>query len=203
VRLSREQSREVTRDRLRISAIREISVSGFSGASIDRICDSAGFSRGAFYANFKNKEDLLLDIMRSFHDREAESWIRLINSELSLAELMPALRDRFAEYLADEDRVLFSSEVMLYVRRNREFLARYYEEYLAITLRAEKVLEAIYQKADKLPHRPLGEVAALMRGLFAGVALDSCVCEEKWQSSSEVLVVFLEDMLALARGASG
>ena len=200
-RLTREQSREITREKLRSAAIREISIAGYTGASIDRICDSAGFSRGAFYANFNNKEDLLLDIMRSFNDREAECWIALINSDISLGELMPRLRERFADYLADRDRILFTSEILLYAKRNQGFLASYQQEFLAVTLGAERVLQAIFRKAGKSPHRPVAELANLMRGLFTGIALDMEVSDGELVHSPDVLLIFLEDMLALGKTA--
>ncbi len=196
-RLTREQSREITREKLRSAAIREISIAGYTGTSIDRICDSAGFSRGAFYANFDNKEDLLLDIMRSFHDRGAESWIALINSDISLGELMPRLREHFSEYLADRDRILFTAEILLYAKRNPELLASYRQEFLAVTLGAERVLEAIFRKAGKSPHRPVAELANMMRGLFTGIALDMEVTGGELVDSPDVLLIFLEDILAL------
>lgn len=200
-RLTREESREITRKKLRSAAIGEIAATGFGGASIDRICEFAGFSRGAFYANFNSKEELLLDIMRSFHDREAESWIALINSDISLDELMPQLRERFSAYLADRSRILFTSEIFLYAKRNQGFMVSYREEFLAVALGAERVLEAIFRKAGKSPHRPFAELASLMRGLFTGIALVMEVSSGESVHSPDVLLIFLEDILALGQAA--
>jgi len=33
---------------------------GFAGAAVEQIAESAGFSRGAFYSNFKSKDELFL-----------------------------------------------------------------------------------------------------------------------------------------------
>jgi AcrR family transcriptional regulator len=33
---------------------------GFAGAAVEQIAESAGFSRGAFYSNFKRKDELFL-----------------------------------------------------------------------------------------------------------------------------------------------
>jgi len=197
-RLTREQSREMTRERLRASALREISISGFTGASIDRICESAGFSRGAFYANFATKEELLLDIMRSFHDREADEWISLITSDLPMAQIIPTLRKRFGDYLADRERILFMSEVQLYAKRNQAFLERYLEDFRSVTIKAEVVLEAIFSKVGKRSHRPLPELAGLMRGLFAGLALDGSNSWDEGCVGPDLMVAFLEDVLELA-----
>ncbi|MEO6473094.1 MAG: TetR/AcrR family transcriptional regulator [Aeromicrobium sp.] len=54
--------RAATRERL-IDAAREVLASdGIQGASVEHICDRAGFTRGAFYSNFTSKEDLVLAV---------------------------------------------------------------------------------------------------------------------------------------------
>lgn len=193
-RLTREQSREITREKLRTSAIKEIAVNGFVGASIDRICESAGFSRGAFYANFANKEDLLLDIMRTSYSREAENWIALLKSENDLEALLPVLRERFTGYLSDKCRIMFMTELQLYAKRNQAFSKHYNQELLATRFKAEQVLEAVYRKAGIKPHRPISFLANMMRGLLAGLVLEygNHVALEQ---PADLLIVFLEDML--------
>ena len=36
---------------------------GFHGASIDEVAATAGFTKGAVYSNFKNKDDLFLELL--------------------------------------------------------------------------------------------------------------------------------------------
>lgn len=52
--------RERTRERLLDAAFTVFARHGIRGASIEAICDAAGFSRGAFYSNFSTKEELFL-----------------------------------------------------------------------------------------------------------------------------------------------
>ena len=198
-RLTREQSREITREKLRLSAISEISVYGFSGASIDRICESAGYSRGAFYANFASKEALLLDIMRTDHGREAENWIALLESADSVPGVLPVLRNRFAQYLADRNKIMFMTELKLYASRNEQFLKSYAAEFQAVSLKAEQVLHAIYRKANLVPHRPVSVLANMMRGLFSGLILEDKSGHAASEQSAELLVVFVEDLLRLGK----
>ena len=197
-RLTREQSRELTREKLRQSAMLEISHNGFVGASIDRICDNAGFSRGAFYANFSSKEELLADILRTQFSEESDAWLALLRSDRSLEELLPLLRDKFAAYLADRDGLMFAAELQLYAMRNEAFLSTYLEEFLALDFKAEQILEAVYRKGGKLPHRPLPDLASTMRALVSGLVLDTGRHRESTNRSAELLIVFLEDLLSLA-----
>src|ERR1019366_3633412 len=60
---------EATRAKLVNAAYNVFIKDGFSEAAIDAICRGAGYSRGAFYANFENKDDLFLAV----YDRQLDS----------------------------------------------------------------------------------------------------------------------------------
>ncbi|MDR7383461.1 TetR/AcrR family transcriptional regulator [Promicromonospora iranensis] len=52
--------RERTRERLLDAAFTVFAHHGIHGASIEAVCEAAGFTRGAFYSNFSSKEELFL-----------------------------------------------------------------------------------------------------------------------------------------------
>jgi AcrR family transcriptional regulator len=62
-RLTREESKEVTRARLIEAAERLFIRKGFDDASVEEISEAAGYSRGAFYSNFDDKEQVLLAVI--------------------------------------------------------------------------------------------------------------------------------------------
>jgi AcrR family transcriptional regulator len=65
MRLSRAESRARTREAL-IRAAGEVFVErGFAGSSVEAIAERAGFTRGAFYANFAGKEELFAEVLQS------------------------------------------------------------------------------------------------------------------------------------------
>jgi AcrR family transcriptional regulator len=65
MRLSRAESRARTREAL-IRAAGEVFVErGFAGSSVEAIAERAGFTRGAFYANFSGKEELFAEVLQS------------------------------------------------------------------------------------------------------------------------------------------
>ena len=70
-RMTREQSRANTRERLLAAARSVFARSGFHGASVDEIASEAGFSTGALYSNFDGKEDLFLVLMEREIDEHA------------------------------------------------------------------------------------------------------------------------------------
>lgn len=62
-RLSREESREVTRAKLLAAARALFAQNGYGMTSVDRIAEAAGFSKGAVYSNFNGKDDLFLEVL--------------------------------------------------------------------------------------------------------------------------------------------
>jgi AcrR family transcriptional regulator len=65
--------RSATRERL-LEATREVLArEGIQGASVEHICEQAGFTRGAFYSNFSSKDDLLLALYHRERDQMFDS----------------------------------------------------------------------------------------------------------------------------------
>ncbi|WP_175884900.1 TetR/AcrR family transcriptional regulator [Burkholderia sp. BCC0044] len=66
-RLTRIQRQLDTRERL-VAAARDCFIArGFADTTVEHIAERAGYTRGAFYANFRHKRELLVEILR--HDR--------------------------------------------------------------------------------------------------------------------------------------
>jgi AcrR family transcriptional regulator len=84
-RLTREQSRANTRERLLAAARRVFARSGFHGASVEEIASEAGFSTGALYSNFDGKEDLFLVLMEREIDEHAREIADAVLARSSMA----------------------------------------------------------------------------------------------------------------------
>ncbi len=73
-RLSRKQQQERTRSSLMGAAAKVFCRKGLDRASIDEVAEEAGYTKGAFYANFKSKDELFLAMLdASFTERIAET----------------------------------------------------------------------------------------------------------------------------------
>src|SRR5437588_12440714 len=69
-KLTPERRRQLTRDAL-LDAAEDVFVKkGVGGASMEQIAAEAGFSRGAIYSNFGNKDDLLRAVIDRFVTRQ-------------------------------------------------------------------------------------------------------------------------------------
>ncbi|WP_181775193.1 TetR/AcrR family transcriptional regulator [Amycolatopsis pittospori] len=120
-RLTREESREQTRQRLLTAAAELFAERGVNGTSVEQIAERAGFTRGAFYGNFDGKHELVVELLRRRTQREAEEVTALREGVGSFAEMMDRLRAwnvERAEHL--EGWLTLRTELALYALRNPE-----------------------------------------------------------------------------------
>ncbi|NYD53515.1 TetR/AcrR family transcriptional regulator [Microbacterium pseudoresistens] len=59
------RSRQNTRARLLEAASQVFAEVGLDGATVEAVCERAGFTRGAFYSNFESKDELFLELAGS------------------------------------------------------------------------------------------------------------------------------------------
>jgi AcrR family transcriptional regulator len=86
-RLRRDESQAQTREALLSAASRLFDDHGFAATSITDIAEEAGYTTGAVYSNFANKDDLFLAVI----ERQVVSEITALSEELS-AETLPGKR---------------------------------------------------------------------------------------------------------------
>ena len=86
VRLTREESKANTRERLLGAARKVFARSGFHGASVEEIASEAGFSTGALYSNFHGKEDLFLAVMERAIDEHSREISDAVGARPSVTE---------------------------------------------------------------------------------------------------------------------
>lgn len=95
-RLTREQSQAQTRARLLDAAAYVFGEKGFAAASLDEIAARAGYSRGAVYSNFHDKDDLFLALLEQSGDRMIADLEEMVASITTVDDLVEGLR-RFRE----------------------------------------------------------------------------------------------------------
>lgn len=79
-RLTREQSRAQTRERLLASAAVVFAREGYAGASVDRIAEEAGYSKGALYSNFASKDELFFELFDYYAGGQADELCRRLDA---------------------------------------------------------------------------------------------------------------------------
>src|ERR1700712_4834016 len=95
-RVRTRPTRDDTRDKLFEAAARVFEEQGIGGASIETLAAAAGFSRGAFYSNFKSKDELIIAMLED----HLEQTIRRLHELRARHKTLPA----FIEALKNMDR---------------------------------------------------------------------------------------------------
>src|SRR5438477_12898315 len=95
-RLTRKEKQAHTRSCLMSSAAKVFASRGLEQASIDEVAEDAGYTKGAFYANFKNKEELFLAMLDERFTKRIEDIEDVIASEGSAVQKARRGGDQFA-----------------------------------------------------------------------------------------------------------
>jgi AcrR family transcriptional regulator len=123
--LTREESRDQTRQHLLESALTAFMKNGFTATSVQSIASAAGYTRGAFYSNFHDKPELLLELLRRDHE-SMRGDLSAIFGKLSSCEAMEACILHFYGKLHRENtRSLLWIEAKLLAVRDVHFRARF------------------------------------------------------------------------------
>jgi AcrR family transcriptional regulator len=120
-----ERRRELTRSALVDSAAELFAERGFHAASLDDIAERAGFTRGAIYSNFQNKEELFFAVLERRVNTSLEAFARLMEEQGGPGTLdTSAIAKVWQETEGDEKWAALSLEFTLYALRNPEVRER-------------------------------------------------------------------------------
>src|SRR3984893_4776791 len=172
--LTPERRRQQTRDHLLAAAAQVFADRGFHGASLEEAPPHAGFTKGAVYSNFNNKEGLFLALFKANYDREMDA----LRATLAASEVPPESRvSDFVALIREQTQqaggsfgVLYQ-EFWLYAARNpeaREQLTRLEDENVR---EVAEILEAEWKRQGLEPPEPAERVARIIVVLFHGIGL--------------------------------
>lgn len=141
--------RRATRERLVEATLELLARTGIAAASVEHICETAGFTRGAFYSNFADKDDLLAAVI----DHQVE---RLAGTLTASARVAPG------DDPVPLDAVL---DVVLGVPGfGDDFYLRYTELCLHVARSRSPRLVAAFARLDE-------QIAGALGDLLAGLGL--------------------------------
>jgi AcrR family transcriptional regulator len=174
--LSRKEKQAKTRSALLRSATKLICAKGIGEASVDDISTDAGYTKGAFYANFKSKEEMFLVMLDEAYAEELERLEAHLPGEGAPAEEVRESAEDFLSFVRsnpDWPRLYF--EFVVYAARNPEF-----REELATRNRAmrERIAEVIRNwSADfsTQPPFPYQDIALMLFCMADGFLIQQLV----------------------------
>jgi AcrR family transcriptional regulator len=131
----RSPRREATRQRILDAAREEFAERGVIGGSVEDICERAGFTRGAFYSNFTDKDDVLDALVEREHTRLLEhldATFVEVDREMeeadSLEAVLAGMVDRILRSIpVDRQLSLIQTELEIFAIRRPDHARRFLE----------------------------------------------------------------------------
>lgn len=128
--MSTTRSRENTRARLLEAAAQVFAGMGLEGATVEAVCERAGFTRGAFYSNFESKDALFLELAASVGEARLQAVRERVSAlvgqnaidDCDPADLVQQIMDSGAD---DRVGVMMMSEIRIRALRDPGFGAAY------------------------------------------------------------------------------
>jgi len=194
-RLTREESRERTREHLLEAARIAVARNGYDGTSIADIAEAAGFSKGAFFSNFESKEALLLELLRRHKEQDIATLGRILGEVEQNKDATSAL-DRYLEGLGgDVDWARLDIELQLHAARNPTFAADYGALQSQTRSSLAHLIAALFEKAGKRPPASPDDMANLFMALVYGLVL------QRTRDPGAAVKLVFESLMATAEPA--
>lgn len=197
-RQTREQAQLQTRERLIETATRLFAEKGYGGTSLRDIAEQAGYSQGAFYSNFDNKEALLLEMLRRHMATEATQLTLLIDQHAQQAdELLDRLESWAATLDQDINWSMLSIELQLHAQRSDAFAEAYREVWTQHRDVLGHWIGRLFSRCKRQPPVPVEEIAASFMALAHGLSLQTAATGV--HTGGSMIVVLLRGLLAMAQ----
>lgn len=148
--LSRDQQRQETRDEILAAAARLFAENGYDKTSLDHVAAEAGYTKGAIYSNFQNKEELVLAVWEGrFASSRDDSTVfaeLIVSGDFEEArKLMPQ----------GEGLNLLLLELWVHAIHSSDFRGLFAAQMTSQRERVtESVIELCAQREQAAPHRP-------------------------------------------------
>ena len=200
-RLTRQESQARTRERLLDAASKQFARRGLEQTTIAQVAEAAGYTKGAFYANFKNKDELCLAML----DRRFEDYLERFDGLLA-TDQSPEQRARVAgEDLgrlveADPEWQRLSFEFAVYAMRNGRFRRELVARHEALRERIAEIFRARAKEMGIDAPMSIDEIVLMTFAMANGVALGQLLEPERYSGGLHggMLAVFFRGLRALA-----
>ena len=171
--LTAERRRQQTREYLLDAAAQVFAERGFHEATIDEVASAAGFTKGAVYSNFKNKEDLFLALLEDAYAKDTAAIKQTLGAsdvppEARLGDFVRMMRNEMAQM---PDLGALYLEFHLYALRNPSARERMNELERADVRAIAEIIESERTQREIEIDDPVERTARIIVALFRGISM--------------------------------
>jgi AcrR family transcriptional regulator len=195
-RLTREESRALTRSRLIAVGRAHFLRYGLGGAVAEKIAEEAGYSRGALYSNFDGKEELFLAVIYEQEAHRFEVFRSILNERSSSKERLRKLHDTFADVVTDHDWIVLHTEFQAEALRSERIRESFLKFHRQTIRDGEQLIKEILKSSEVTLNMKPSEFIMTMLSFSLGLAINQKLLgSELSQRSTRALIQSLFDDL--------
>jgi len=143
---------------------------GLEGTSIDEVAEAAGYTKGAFYANFKSKEELFLVMLDERFAKELERIDRTLSGTDDPETEARLAAAEFIHFASDDDWPRLYFQFAAHAARNEEFRQELATRQQAMRERLVEVYERWTKQFEIDPPLPIADVVSGIRRAAGSLA---------------------------------
>jgi AcrR family transcriptional regulator len=198
-RLTRKEKQAHTRKCLIEAAAKVFTRRGMERASIDEVAEDAGYTKGAFYANFKSKEELFLAMLDEKFGEEIQRIEKALSTDEAPSEAVRHAGEDFIRFArSDPEWERLYLEFVAYAVRNDDFR----QELLTRSRAMEERLTEVYRRWNESvgiePPIPLEDVtritSIMTHGFLMNQQIDPDLREELYGTMLAAFLLGLREM---------
>ena len=169
-RMTRAEKQAHTRECLLAAAGKVFSKRGLQQASIDEVAGEAGYTKGAFYANFKSKEELFLAMLDEKFAQRLNELEELVSRDLPLADTTREAGSQYTEALrADPEWERLFFEFAAYAAREPDFREELATRYSALREAKARIFAGVGMDSAPISCE---DIATMTFAMANGLALE-------------------------------
>jgi AcrR family transcriptional regulator len=200
-RMTRAERAAHTRKLLMAAASKICAKHGLERASIDQVAEEAGFTKGAFYANFRSKEELFLAML---DERFAEQLKKFDEQMAGEGEISDQARDAavdFAHELSDDPEwIRLYFQFAAHAARDESFRAELNTRNRALRARMAEIIARRSERIDLEPVVDPAELALMADAIIDGFAMHALLDPEEFPEDlhGKIWMIYVAGLKALS-----
>jgi AcrR family transcriptional regulator len=200
--VSRKASQAQTRERLIAVGRKYFLEHGLGGASVEKIAAEAGFTRGALYANFSNKDELFVAVLQSTTDTEVLNFRSILESDRNAQDRFQMMREAIGNLVINPAWVLLQAEARANALRNETIRSAVVEQQKKRQADGAALLRQFASQLGLVLSASPEEVVGVLGSLAEGLAVRQAISGQRHPERAKQLAMLCFDRLVSVGGSN-
>jgi AcrR family transcriptional regulator len=171
-KLTRDEKKARTRERLLDAAADVFARRGFQAASLDEVADEAGLTKGAVYSNFKSKDDLIVALIETRLDHRFIGIATAVDRGGDLHHQASQTGRAYVRLLEEaRESYLLSVEFSVHLARHPQLRRKFARRYRDLQASYARLIEDYAASAGFSLPLPAAEMTVIYFAVVEGLAI--------------------------------